>query len=304
MNVLITGGSGLIGSALAKRLADSGHTITSVSRSPNTERLDHPAQSWISWEPDDLVQALGKADAVVNLAGTSIAGSNPLYMRWTNHRKKQILESRLKAGSLLSDAISRADRVPEVFIQASAIGFYGNTGQGQIDETAQAGSDFLAAVCRKWEGSTKSIEELGVRRIIARIGLVFSPDGGLLELLKLPFLLFAGGKIGSGEQYLSWIHINDLVNSIIFLLENSQTQGIFNLTAPMPVQNQEFTRAIAAVLNKPAWLTVPDFLLKLLLGEASTLALEGRSVFPKRLLDAGYAFQFDQVESALADLLN
>lgn len=304
MNILISGGSGLIGTALAKQLAESGHNISSISRSSQTQPPGHPAQSWISWELDDLIRALDRTDVVINLAGTSISGPNPLLMRWTKKRKEQIIESRLRAGTLLSEAIAKSTNIPEVFIQASAIGYYGNTGPGPIDESAQPGSDFLASVCKEWERSTKSIEELGVRRITARIGLVFSDQGGLLDLLKLPFLLFVGGKIGSGKQYLSWIHIDDLVKGLVFLINNSQTQGVFNLTAPLPVQNQEFARVIGEVVNRPSWLAIPSILLKLFLGEAATLALDGRSVFPKRLLDAGYVFQFDRVESALSNLLN
>jgi uncharacterized protein (TIGR01777 family) len=224
-------------------------------------------------------------------------------MRWTPARKKSILESRIWAGNQLADAISGSPVKPEVLVQASAIGFYGNVGEGPVNENSPPGDDFLAEVSLGWEPSTKSVEAAGVRRVIIRIGLVLGKDSDLLTLLKLPFLLFAGGKIGSGEQFFSWIHIDDLVSSIIFLVENQRAQGAYNLTAPNPVQNKSFAQILGRQLKRPVWLPIPAFALQLALGEAATLALDGRPVFPKRLFELGYKFQYDKLEAALKDLL-
>ncbi|MCJ7714930.1 MAG: TIGR01777 family oxidoreductase, partial [Anaerolineales bacterium] len=236
------------------------------------------------------------------LAGTNIAGSNPLQMRWTPNRKKQILTSRVIAGEKLTAAIQLAVVKPEVLIQASAVGYYGHTGSDPVDETNFPGADFLADVCQQWEDSTSPVESLGVRRVITRIGLVLSPEGGLLPLLSLPFRIYLGGKIGSGKQGMSWVHIHDVVNSIQFLVENLQAQGAYNLTAPNPVINQQFAQSLGKSLRKPAWFPVPEFILKFALGESATLALDGRQVFPKRLLEAGYQFEYSSLQPALDNI--
>jgi uncharacterized protein (TIGR01777 family) len=303
MNYLIAGGSGLIGSALTKVLADQKHKVTIVSRNPGRLTGLSDNVDVISWETNALISALNTTHAVINLAGASISGNNPLLMRWTKKRKAEIINSRLQAGKFLGEALSRVEHKPEVLLQASAIGFYGNTGSGLIDETSGPGSDFLAEVCQGWEESSSGIEELGIRRIITRIGLVFSPRGGLLDLLKFPFRFYAGGQIGTGQQYLSWIHIHDLVNGIIFLIGHPQARGVYNLTAPRPARNQDFARTMGSVLKKPVWFRVPAAMLRIALGEAATLALDGRPVLPQRLLDSGYNFVYDQLESALVDLL-
>ncbi|MGB2963336.1 MAG: TIGR01777 family oxidoreductase [Anaerolineales bacterium] len=303
MKVIIAGGSGLIGSALSKSLLADGHQVLIISRKPGkTDQLPSGVKT-IGWASEDLIRAISSADAVVNLAGASIAGSNPFRMRWTAKRKAEILESRLEAGAKLTKAIQAAGTKPEVLIQASAIGYYGNVDPELVDETSSAGDDFLAGVCQAWEGSTKDLETLGVRRVIIRIGLVFSQVGGLFQLLKLPFLFYLGGRIGSGNQYLSWIHIDDLVAAIRYLIANQFNQGVFNLTAPNPIQNRDFSQRLGKILTKPAWFPVPGFVLRLLLGEASTLALDGRQVYPTRLLDSGFGYRFDQLDFALRDLL-
>ncbi len=301
MNILITGGTGLIGTALRKSLQQKGHQITVISR--NTQQII-PGVKLNSWDLETLIAELEDTDAIVNLAGESLAGSNPLSMRWTEARKEKIINSRIKSGEILSSALEKVQKKPEVLIQASAIGYYGNRGIDQVDESSLAGSDFLAQVCLFWEASTSKAGELGIRRIIARIGLVLSNQGGLLPLLSLPFRLFLGGRFGSGEQFMSWIHIADLVKSLEYFLENANTQGIYNLTAPEPVTNREFAAEMGASLNKPDWLAIPSFAPKLALGEAATLALDGREVLPGRLLESGFQYQFNQLPQALDDLLN
>lgn len=300
MKILIAGGTGLIGTALGESLLAEGHNVGIISRSP--DRVDQKYRS-VSWEESSLLKELEKTDAVINLAGASLAGEHLLKMRWTKKRKQSIISSRLETGEILSRAISKLERKPEVFVQASAIGYYGNQGLDSADENSGTGNDFLAEVCREWENSTADLEQLGVRRLVVRIGLVLSQSGGLLPLLALPFRLFAGGKVGSGSQYLSWIHIRDLVKSIQFLVDDPRLQGIYNLTAPNPETNFRFSHMLGKTLKRPVWLPVPTALLKAALGEASTLALEGRPVYPANLLEAGYQFSFTELEDCLEDLL-
>jgi uncharacterized protein (TIGR01777 family) len=303
MKVIIAGGSGLIGQALSRKLIKNNHQVVIISRRP--DQLDHLAAEiqTCSWDKEEIIPQISQADAVVNLAGASIAGQIPFGMRWTAERKQQILESRVNAGKALSAAINAAKRKPSVFIQASGIGAYGPRGDEFVDETTPYGDDFLAEVSRAWEASTKQTESLGVRRVVIRTGLVLSQRGGLFPLLKFPFQLFVGGRIGSGEQYLSWIHIDDEVNAIQYLIENPSAQGVFNLCAPIPVSNHEFAQQLGRVMNRPAFVPVPAFLLRLLLGEAATLALDGQRAFPRRLQEVGYQFRFERIEGALAALL-
>jgi len=300
MKILITGGTGLIGTALGESLQKEGHQITIVSRNPHQIV---PGVRLISWDLDQLTTELEDTEAVVNLAGESLAGSNPITMRWTKTRKEEIINSRIRAGQILCAALEKAQMKPEIFIQASAIGYYGNIGKDIVDESGLAGSDFLAQVCQTWEASTAKVEELGVRRIIARIGLVLSDKGGLLPLLSLPVRFFLGGTIGTGKQFMSWIHFADLVKSLEHFLENPNTQGIYNITAPEPVTNRRFAAEISSSLNKPNWLPIPGFAMKLALGEAATLALDGREVLPGRILESGFQYRFSQLPQALEDLI-
>lgn len=300
MKVLIAGGTGLIGSALAPLLRSNGHQVTILSRTPSRVDQDYGA---VSWQESDLVSAISETDAVVNLAGESMAGSSPLQMRWTEKRKKGILSSRVTVGKALQAAIEKSASPPTTLVQASAIGYYGNTGAGPVDETSPPGNDFLSRVCLDWEESTAGVEQLGIRRVIIRIGLVLSQQGGLLPLLALPHRLYLGGPLGSGDQPMSWIHIDDVTGSIQFFLDNPQLQGTFNLTTPSPTTNRDFSLQLGQTLGKPSWLKVPAFAFKLLLGEAATLALEGRPVHPARLQDAGFTFKYPDLTSALDSLL-
>lgn len=300
MKIIIAGGTGLIGSALAESLLSDGHEVGIISRSPS--RIQHKYFP-VSWDDSSLHKGLAGADAVINLAGASLAGDNPLKMRWTTPRKQAIISSRQTAGLKLTDAIRSLDQKPEVFVQASAIGYYGNQGFDPADEFSGAGSDFLADVCREWETSSADLDQLGLRRLVLRIGLVLSHSGGLLPLLALPFRFFIGGKIGSGSQYLSWIHIQDIVDSIKFLIADHKLQGIYNLSAPNPETNHRFSQLLGKTLSRPSWLPVPSPVLKIALGEASTLALDGRPVHPTRLLEAGYQFSYTELEKCLRDLL-
>jgi uncharacterized protein (TIGR01777 family) len=301
MKIVIAGGTGLIGSALAESFQVDGYEVSIISR--DAKRVSSEFNS-ISWDATALYEGLSGSDVVINLAGASLAGENPLKMRWTKTRKHRIIDSRVESGEKLVQVISELNHKPKVFVQASAIGFYGNQGYTQADENSDPGSDFLANVCLKWEASTARIEELGIRRLVIRIGLVLSKSGGLLPLLALPFRLFVGGRIGSGDQYLSWIHIQDLVSSIRFLIDAPQLQGAYNITAPVPNTNQAFSKVLGKVLRRPAWLPIPAPILKIALGEAATLALDGRPVFPTKLIKAGFQFHYQDLEDSLHDLLN
>jgi uncharacterized protein (TIGR01777 family) len=302
MRVIISGGSGLIGRELTKSLVVDNHEVLIISRYPKAVKNVPSSVKAIGWDEVTLAESLESADAVVNLAGASIAGESPLKMRWTPKRKIQILESRLNSGKIIVEALKATHKKPKVLIQSSAVGFYGPLADELVDENTPNGDDFLANVCREWEDSTKPVESLGVRRVIIRTGLVFSEQGGILPLLKLPFSLFIGGPLGNGKQYLSWIHMDDVVNGIRFLMDNEGAQGIFNFSSPNPINNKDFSIMLGKAMKRPSLLPVPSFVMKLALGEAATLALDGQRVMPKRLLEAGYNFKYKTVEEGLAAL--
>jgi hypothetical protein len=243
-----------------------------------------------------------EAAAIVNLAGENLAGAHFFPVRWTAERKKTLLKSRLNSGRAVVEAVEAASRKPQVVIQASAIGFYGPCGDEIITEESPAGDDFLARLCQRWEASTASVEAMGVRHVVIRTGIYLSPEGGALHRLVLPIRLFVGGPFGRGEQWYAWIHPKDEVNAIRFLIENEGARGVFNLTAPSPVRNKEFGKALARVLRRPFWLPVPGFAMHLLFGEVATVVLDGQRVYPRRLLDLGFTFRYPEIEMALESL--
>lgn len=307
MKVLITGGSGLIGRALAESLGADGHTVAILSRTPERVRGLPARVSAAAW---DGVTAAGwqqhaeSADAIVNLAGASIKGQGFLPSSWTQRRKQLILQSRVDAGRAVVDAIRQSAAKPKFLLQASAVGYYGPRGDEVITEEAAPGADFLAKVCREWEASTAEVEALGVRRAVVRTGLPLTLQGGAFPLLVLPFRLFAGGWFGSGRQYYPWIHMADYMAALRFLLGGADASGVYNLSAPHPLTNREFARALGRVLRRPNWLPVPRFALQLALGEVSTVVLDGQRAVPARLQDAGFQFRFPELEPALRDILD
>ena len=306
MHVIITGGSGLIGRSLTESLTADGHNVTILSRNPAGVVGLPAGVNVVQWDgktAEGWGALVEKADAIVNLAGESIAGKGLIPSRWTVDRKNRIRQSRLDAGDAVMAALESAAHLPSVLVQASAIGFYGVHGDEMLDESSPPGDDFLARLCLDWEASTEKAETLGVRRVIIRTGLLFSIAGGVLPLLAMPFRFYAGGVVGSGEQYYSWIHYMDEIAAIRFLIENENTSGAYNLTAPQPVTAKEFAREIGQVLHKPSVMPVPAFAMRAALGEVSTLALEGQRVLPKRLLDVGFTFSYEELEKALQDLL-
>jgi uncharacterized protein (TIGR01777 family) len=300
MNILISGGTGFIGSALTRSLLADGHKIWILTRNPaqaNTPGDVH-ALGWDGRSCQGWLEAFAEMDVVINLAGETV-GRWP----WNPGRKKRIHDSRVQAGLAMTAAYQRAERKPPVLIQASGIGFYGPLGSQPVTEEARAGNDFMATVASAWEASTSSVDVLpGVRRVVIRTSLVLDTREGVLPLMALPVRLFAGGPLGNGQQGVSWIHIQDEIRAIRFLIDNDQARGVFNLSAPQPISSAEFIRSLAKELGRPYWVPAPALALKLILGEMSTLLLDGQYARPQRLLDLGFVFRFECAEQAFQAL--
>ena len=305
MRIIITGGTGLIGRALANSMAQDEHDVIVLSRSP---RLAEGLHNKVRVEGWDAKSARGwgglanGADAIVNLAASNIAGESFFPARWTDDRKQTMLESRLNSGRAVIEAIEQASVKPKVVIQPSASGYYGVRPKGELTEEAPAGSDFLAKIAQQWEASTEAAEGMGLRRPVIRMGVVLSREAGALPRLELPFKLFVGGPMGSGKQPMPWIHLDDVIGAIRFLLRHQTATGPFNLTAPNPVTNAEFSRKLGEVMGRPSLIPVPGFALSTMFGEVSQVVLDGQWIVPARLLELGYEFKFTRVEDALADL--
>ena len=292
--VLISGASGLIGSALVASLESQGHEVTRlVRRKPSN---DNEAQ----WDPTrtifpDLVSGF---DAVIHLSGENVAG------RWTEQKKCRIRESRVFTTDFLAMALAKTERKPGTLICASAIGYYGNRGDGVLTEDSLSGEGFFPEVCREWEFATEPAADIGIRVVNLRTGIVLSREGGALKQMLLPFRLGLGGRIGDGRQWWSWIHIADLVSAVHHILQNDSLRGTVNMTAPNPVTNAEFTSALSEALKRPARLPVPAFALRLLFGElADEGLLASARVVPEKLAKIGFAFAFPELKPALKDLL-
>ncbi len=302
MRVLITGGSGLIGQALALDLANDGNEVIVLSRHPNNlgglpDRIT--AAKWDALTSEGWYHLADGADALVNLAGESIGSG-----RWTAERKHEIIKSRLQSGRAIVEALDKVAHKPRVLVQASAVGYYGNSGDRQLTETSPRGSDFLAELSSEWEASTEPVERLGVRRAAVRTGVVLSCKGGALPKMLLPFKFFAGGRLGNGRQWFPWIHIHDEVKAIRFLIEKPTARGPFNLTAPYPLTNAEFSRLLGKHLKRPSSFPVPRFVLRMVFGEMASVLLEGQQAIPDGLLKEGFSFKFPEAGSAIQDLLS
>lgn len=299
MRAIIAGGTGFIGQALVNELQQHDWEIVVVSRSPGkvAEVFDSGVIG-MPWDNGDWGSLLGPETALVNLAGDNIASG-----RWTDAKKQRILESRVKAGERLVAAIEKAGVLPATFIQGSAVGYYGPRETELLSEDTPSGTGFLASVTRKWEASTLPLEGMGVRRAVVRTGMVLGHGGALAKMLP-PFKAYVGGPVGEGFQGVSWIHMADQVGAIRFLMENTDTSGAYNLTAPSPVRSRKFARILGETLGRPHSLKAPAFALRLMFGDmADEVLLSGQMVLPTRLLEAGYQFRFPTLEEALADLL-
>ena len=307
MRVIITGGTGLIGSALSASLASDNHEVIVLSRSPEEATSLPPGVRVVGWDArtaDAWGHLADGADAIVNLAGANLSGTKFFPNRWTPERKQIIRDSRIYAGRAVVDAVEKAERKPRVVVQASGVGYYGPLGSEKVTEDWPPGDDFGARVARDdWEPSTAPVEAMGVRRVVVRNAPVLSLDGGALPRLVLPFRLFVGGPMGSGQQWLSWIHMEDEVAAIRFLIDREGASGPFNLAAPEPVTNAEFGKTIGRVLGRPYFMPVPGFALRLAFGEVAGVVLEGQRALPQRLLDLGFTFRYPDAESALKDIL-
>lgn len=311
MKIVITGGTGLIGSALAASLAQDGNQAWILSRNPPSPSEKLPSGVKIAqWDGRTAAgwgHLVDGADAVVNLAGESIAGdslSALIFKRWTPERKERLLNSRLDAGKAVVEAIQMAQVKPAVLVQASAVGYYGSRGDEALTEDSSAGDDFLARICQAWEASTSAVDALGVRRVIIRSpGVVMSLSGGAFPFMLLPFKLFVGGPLGGGKQWFSWIHMKDEVKAIRFLIDRPEAPGAFNLAAPQATTNAEFSKTLGKVMGRPSIIPVPAFALKLLFGGKAATLLGSTRQIPKRLLELGFKFDYPTAQAAIADVL-
>jgi uncharacterized protein len=301
MRILVTGGTGVIGRPLVAALVAGGHDVVVLTRNPaKVKGMDAKVQlvAWDGRTAAGWSALVDGAGAIVNLAGEGIADG-----RWSLKRKKAIRESRVNAGAAIVDAVEQAAVKPEVVVQASAVGYYGtDTGDKEVTETASPGSDFLSKVCFDWEISTASLQRFGIRRPILRTGVVLSNEGGAYPKMKMPVSLFAGGPIGSGKQWLPWIHIEDQVRAIQFLIEHESATGPFNLAAPTPVTNKQFVQALGETINRPSFLPTPGIAMQLLFGEMAMVLLEGQRAVPAALQALGFEFKYATLEAALAAL--
>lgn len=294
MKVLIAGGSGFLGTALTKSLEGDEHEVFILTRRNPRKAND------IQWDGKTTAgwgDHVNEMDAVVNLTGYGLE-----HWPWTKGQKQRFVDSRVIPGLALASAIKEASRRPRVFVQTSGINRYGLRNKGIADESTPPADDFLAQITVGWEDATQSVEELGVRRVITRNAVVLARRGGLFPLMALPVKLFFGGKFGDGRQATPWIHINDHVGAVRFLLENEDARGPFNLIAPTPTSNADFMRTVAEALHRPYWFHLPAFLLRIPLGEMSVLLTEGSYSQPKRLLELGYKFRFPTLDAAVRDI--
>jgi uncharacterized protein len=306
MKVAVTGGTGFIGNRLVDRLQSEGHQVLLLVRNVPKAQQRFPQAEVISYTPKvsgPWQQAIAGCDGVVNLAG------EPISNRWTDNSKQEILESRSIGTARIVEAIAahqesaQANPKPSVLVNASAVGYYGTSETAVFDETSSPGQDFLAEVCKAWEAEAEKVKASGTRLAIVRTGIVLGPDGGVLAKMMFPFQLFAGGPLGDGKQWVSWIHREDLVSLVIKALTDSSVAGVLNGTAPNPVSMGELCQELGNIIQRPSWLPVPGFALELLLGEASKLVLEGQNVKPLKTESTGFKFQYPTLKAALSQIL-
>ncbi|MEI5914995.1 TIGR01777 family oxidoreductase [Bacillus cereus group sp. Bce005] len=298
MKIAISGGTGFIGKYLSTFFIQKGHTVYILTRNKTTETSD-PNLQYVQWTPNLQTFPLSSIDVVINLAGESINS------RWTKKQKKAILNSRIQTTKGLIKQLQTLNIKPHTFINASAIGYYGTSETESFTEQHETpGDDFLANTVCSWEQEASKARSLGMRTVYARFGVILSADGGAFPKMLLPYQFYIGGTIGSGNQWLSWIHIDDVVHLIDFIIQKEEIDGPLNLTAPLPIRMKEFGETIAAIMKKPHWLPVPSFMLHTLLGEMSILVLEGQHVLPSKAIEHGYEYTFPAIDHALQNILS
>jgi uncharacterized protein (TIGR01777 family) len=304
MKVAITGATGFVGSSLVKKLFTEGHQVLVLTRNPATAQKVFPSipnleiVAYTPTESGSWQEAIAGCNGVVNLAGEPIAEK-----RWTAQEKQEILNSRKLGTQKIVEAISKANLKPSVLVNASAIGYYGTSETATFDESSPAGNDFLAQVCQAWEEEAQKVKAYGTRLVILRLGIVLGQGGAIAKMIT-PFKLFAGGPLGSGRQWFSWIHREDLVNLIIQALTSANMEGVFNATAPNPVRMAELAQTMGELMQRPSWLPVPSFALESLLGEGAMVVLEGQQVFPNRTQSSDFNYQYSTVKQALKEILS
>ncbi|GAB4347529.1 MAG: TIGR01777 family oxidoreductase [Cyanophyceae cyanobacterium] len=302
MKIAIAGATGLVGTALVQRLHRDGDSLVVLTRNGDRARRQFPATTYprldvVPYQPQESgpwQEVIAGCDGVVNLAGAAIADE-----RWTEARKRELRNSRIVTTQKLVEAIAQAPQKPRVLVSGSAIGYYGASETAEFDESSPAGRDFLAQLCQDWEAAAQGVVSGGVRLVTLRTGIVLG-NGGALGKMLLPFQLFAGGPIGTGRQWVSWIHEDDLAALIARALKDDRFSGIYNGTAPNPVSMTTLCGAVGRAMGRPSWLPVPAFALELLLGEGAKVILEGQKVLPKQAIAAGFNFQYETVEPAVA----
>ncbi len=300
MNILITGGTGFVGKHLTRLLTEQQHDVYILTRH-KPESQDEPSVHYVEWLNDtsDPLSELPHIEMVYNLAGASINGG-----RWTSKQKEKILQSRLNATHTLIKMFKEMPHKPSVLVNASAVGYYGTSEKRVFTEIASYDpKEFLADVSHQWEQAALKAETMNIRTVLVRFGIVLGEENGVLPRMLLPYKFYCGGTIGSGDQWMSWIHINDLCRLLYFTAEHQSIAGPVNATAPFPVTMKTFGETLGEVLGKPHWLKVPSFVIKIALGEMSSLLLEGQNVIPKKASEGGFTFQYPRLDNALASLL-
>ncbi|KHF41294.1 TIGR01777 family oxidoreductase [Halalkalibacter okhensis] len=300
MNIVIAGGSGFLGKKLTDHLTNQGHSIYILTRDASNKPV-LPSVHYVQWLHEEAkpIDHLNEVDAIINLAGESIGSG-----RWTKQKKTNILQSRITSTQSIIQLIEQLPIKPKVLVNASAIGYYGTSlSKTFTEESESSGDDFLSNVVEKWENEAKKASNYGVRVVFCRLGVVLDPNEGALNRMLLPYRFFIGGPLGSGKQWLSWIHIDDAVRMFSYAATQPNLEGAFNLTTPFPCQMNEFGKTLAHVLNRPHYLPAPSFALRLLLGEMSTLVLDGQKVLPNKAISSSYPYLYPTLLSALENLL-
>ncbi len=300
MKVLLTGGTGFIGRAVLQKLIEAGHKVTLLTRHPGSlQWLNKNYVTVIHWDGKKPGDWADGADSVINLAGESIAAK-----RWSAAQKKKIADSRIHATEAVVDAIKRSQRKPSILINASAVGFYGDVPDGDVNESSPKGRGFLSDTCELWEKTALQAQAFGVRVVLMRFGVVLGEGGGALTKIVPPFQMFIGGPVGSGSQWFPWVHRDDAAGAVIFALGNQNLSGPVNITSPESVNMKQFSAALGSAMNRPSWAPVPAFAIRLMLGEMADMLLTGQKAVPKKLTDAGFKFSYPKLDEALSSIFH